>query len=78
MLFAIDKGIPVPNGEGKSKYPFADMAVGDSFLVPFVAGKSHEYTDKRLRSSAAIAQRRYEAKFVVRVVDGGVRCWRVA
>lgn len=34
MSFVIEHGVPVPLRGGKKKYPFDDMAVGDSFKFP--------------------------------------------
>lgn len=64
----VEKGIPFPR-----KYPFADMAVGDSFAVP---PEVH-------RTTVAIAALRYgrkhDMKFVVRLTpDRTLRCWRTA
>ena len=64
----VDKGIPFPQ-----KYPFADMAVGDSFVVP---PEVH-------RSTVSVAANRYGrkhgVKFTVRLTpDRTLRCWRVA
>lgn len=59
----IEKGIPVPLKKS-AKYPWKEMAVGDSF---FVAGKSSYFP-------AHDAEGR---KFTQRMVDGGLRVWRV-
>lgn len=70
----IEKGIPQPPTKGgKKKYPFGEMAIGDSFLVP---------TDNNGAGSVRCAASYYGSrhpgfKFVVRMVDGGCRCWRV-
>ena len=63
----IDKNVPLPK-----KYPFAQMAVGDSFLVPL--GTS--------RFAVGQAAKRYGVehgvKFTVRQMpDGSFRCWRL-
>lgn len=62
----IDKAIPIPRF-----YPFEQMEVGDSFVLP------HEK-----RNAAQMAMRRFSKqtnrKFVMRVMDSGeLRCWRV-
>ena len=64
---AIDKGVPMPK-----RYPFAEMDVGDSFVVP----------PNIARTTVAIAALRYSrkhgVKFVVRLTpDRTLRCWRV-
>jgi hypothetical protein len=63
----IEKDIPVPR-----KYPFADMAVGDSFAVP---SDVHRTT---VAISALRYGRKHGMKFVVRMVaDRTFRCWRI-
>ena len=62
----IDKNVPLPQ-----KWPFSDMKVGDSFLVP----------DDIHRSTVTVAASRYGAKhkmrFTVRLTeDRKLRCWR--
>ena len=66
----IEKGIPLP-AHGNTKYPFADMVVGDSFLMSIE-------THQKLRVAANAYGKRHAMKFSVRVVESGVRCWRVA
>lgn len=68
----ITKSVPIPtNAPGrKSKYPFMDMDVGDSFLVSGTCGKN-------LRAAATFTSSKYGLKFTVRKVPGGHRCWRI-
>jgi hypothetical protein len=68
MAFEIEKGVPrqAPN----VKYPFADMQVGDSFLVP-------RGTARIVASAAVWAAARGYGKFSCRTVEGGVRVWRI-
>ena len=77
--FPIERGIPAPRLSRYRKYPFADMAVGDSFFVPGV--------QPRLLRSAARGWVTYNLErdgiaFAVRksVANGvsGVRVWRVS
>jgi hypothetical protein len=83
MTAPIDKHLPAPppaNGRPR-KYPFPDMAVGDSFAVP-LAGETYEGENMaavRLRSSAIRYARTHGGKFTVRTDRevGEVRCWRV-
>lgn len=70
-MFKIEKEVPLP--DKKQKYPFPEMAVGDSFFFegsPKVGGQ--------VRTAAAIYCRRKGAgkHFVIRTVPGGFRCWR--
>lgn len=67
----IDKDIPPPENKPgpQTKYPWADMDVGDSF---FAEGKSTNHfstTTKRYRDKGW--------KFTTRTVDGGTRVWRI-
>ena len=67
----ITKGLPTPRGR-KSKYPFRDMEVGDSFFSP---GSS-------VIGIHGCARRHRPMKFTCRSVveDGvaGIRVWRIA
>lgn len=68
--FKIEKNVPIPaDRRKKSKYPWKEMEIGDSFFVP---GKgTHEFR------AVPGAQKRYGMKFTMRAVEGGVRVWRV-
>ena len=64
----IEKNIPLP-----SKYPFADMEIGDSFAVP----------PHIKRTAVSVSALRYGDKhgmqFTVRLMpDRTLRCWRTA
>lgn len=67
MPVTIEKGVPLPGRAFKSEYPFAQMEVNDSFLVPGV---------KSVATKNAAAQTGF--KFKTKKVDGGCRVWRVA
>ena len=73
MMFRIDKNIPVPLTSGMGRptiYPFADMAVGDSILVPVnKAGGA--------RVSAYYHGKIHKKKFTAQRVADGYRIWRV-
>ena len=86
--YKIEKGIPPPQMQGMEPrpipYPFADMEMGDSFLIP----ETNESKAERLRLAVVkVAERfrnRYKADFAARGrverQDGrclGVRVWRV-
>lgn len=73
-MIEIEKGITMPERQNKRKviYPFDNMNVGDSF---FVGNASHA------KMTAAIQYRQRKApsrKYAARMVDGGVRVWRVS
>ncbi len=73
-LIQVEKNIPVPPrryGPTHSKYPFATMGVGESFLFP--------PTIRFPWSSVRTARQRYAPKtFEYRKLPEGVRCWRTA
>ena len=71
--YVIEKNVPLvqKNGAGrKPKYPFSQMEVGDSFMVP--GGNL-----KTMQSTARIAGLRLGRKFKAQEQEGGVRVWRV-
>lgn len=72
-MIEIDKGIPLLKARN-AKYPFRAMLVGDSFFVP----DSSRKTRRLITNNAVAAAKRIGFKFSVRLVEGGVRCWRVA
>ena len=77
-MFEVRKDVPIPaavrEGFAKpSKYPFADMAVGDMFFVPGAK--------KSFSSLASAAGKRLGRKFSTRAVTdngvAGIGCWRI-
>lgn len=75
MAYEIEGDIPLPKKASRganAKYPFASLAVGQSFLAR--DGK----TNCLSACARAWAKRNgAAARFAVRTVDGGVRVWRV-
>lgn len=79
-VIKLESGIPIP-GYGKGvaggcKYPLLlVMQVGDSFLIP---------TDGTCQNATGVRNyiypwsKNHGQKHTVRIVDGGVRVWRVA
>jgi hypothetical protein len=73
----IQKGIPIPNvkprgrcGTSPSKYPWAQMEPGDSFLMPsHVAPNSFWMLTKNASKDGR--------EFKIYKTDNGYRCWRV-
>ena len=66
-------------------YPFADMAVGDSFDAPNDMGFTARKCSRRGNSICYCSRgyaKKYNptAKFTTRTIDDGatIRCWRVA
>jgi hypothetical protein len=70
----IDRNVPLPVGRNfrRTKYPFASMEVGDSFVFPASANESSA------RSQSNVAGRKSGRKFSVRKTEAGLRCWRIA
>lgn len=70
----IEKNIPVPSPHAaREKYPFHQMEIGDSFVVP---------VDRRTAASAACTwyKKKHGMRFVTRTTEDGkfVRVWRIA
>jgi hypothetical protein len=79
--FPIDSDIPMPTaGAGRPpKYPWRELAPGDSFFVA-ISNKPGAPSRKTLATLAAVASRRLGRKYVTRLVfergRQGVRIWR--
>lgn len=67
MTIEIDKHVPIPPS---GKYPFDELEIGDSFLVP--NANSHN-----IAAASYAGARRTGYKFRTKTVDGGVRVWRI-
>jgi hypothetical protein len=82
LSFKIEQGVPAPCTASnlrqgrKLKYPFADLKVGDSFLVPET--KDVRKRADQVKSVASSFGRRHGVKLATQVVDGGIRVWRLA
>jgi hypothetical protein len=73
-MVAIEKGIPIPPRTRKSrvtKWPFAELEVGDSFLMTGVC-RGTAYSTVQSKS------KRFGREFCHRAVEGGFRIWRVS
>jgi hypothetical protein len=80
VQFVIEHDVPLVDpkdlergGAKQSKYPFAEMQVGDSF-----AFDAPPPLGERMRGRASAYGRANGKKFVVRIGHGKGRCWRVA
>jgi hypothetical protein len=71
-MFAIEKGVPMPEPRKRLSYPFRCMAVGDSFVF--------SRTDSARISMAANAFGNSNGcKFSVRKISDELsRCWRIS
>lgn len=68
-MIAIDKNIKMPtSGDGRRKYPWSDMEIGDSFVFTGV----HGYETARTAS-----KRFAPKKFSARTEGDHFRIWRV-
>ena len=65
----VEKSVPLP--EGKKRYPYASMDVGDSFFVG--DGKLQVVCNANYRAS-----KRLGMQFIARKEPEGVRVWRVS
>lgn len=78
--FKIEKGIPAPDrhgGRGNPRFPFHDMEVGDSFLVPL--GEAPHKVRSVLSNAIAVFHLRNKPKRLTsKTTDDGIRVWRTA
>ena len=82
----IDKAVPTPTerftaAKLRANYPFAEMAVGDSFFLDAEHEGMSIYAGSKTPRIAMIASRfgkKNAKKFSTRSIDGGVRIWRIA
>ena len=74
VAMQIEKNIPLPGGvDPRERYPFPDMAIGDSFMIVDATWI------KNLRSAAYMYSRRHPGtRFTCRRHGEGWRLWRVA
>jgi uncharacterized protein (DUF2249 family) len=88
-LITIEKNVPLPSenvSPFRQKYPWREMDVGDSFLLwsADTNRKKRTYAKDKKRhtqnaqSLISYQHRKRPERFVWRVVDDGVRVWRVS
>lgn len=73
--YKVEKGIPIPPKKTFSKYPFAILEIGDSFLVPFKG--NHSNPGLLANRVGANCRRFVGKKFCYRIIEDGVRVWRI-
>lgn len=83
MTFSIENGIEMPKrarGRAPTKFPIADMAVGQSFLIPCDTADKKALTNWRRKFLVAKTAflKQFEGEFKTATVDGGIRVWRTA
>lgn len=86
MTFKLESNVEVPPRAAPDrapKYPFKEMAVGQSFLVPVTKEDSDiNRIRRRMNSACGTAQRSIkkasgtDVRFTSRTVEEGVRVWR--
>jgi hypothetical protein len=69
--YRIEKDIPIPPQKRRSRYPFEDMAVGDSFIVPVSKRNSLAGSISRFQNFIDSSK-----EFTYRQMDDGYRVWR--
>jgi hypothetical protein len=79
-MIKIDKKVAIPHVMSGSKtprvYPFPDMKIGDSFLIK---GEDTKRIQHNIASSYFVFTKSKQLtwRFTTRIVEGGVRCWRI-
>lgn len=78
-MFNVESGVPmvgVRRGRKPTHFPFVDMDIGDSFVIPF------DSSDAKLvanwRRKILNAKRGMDAQFATALVADGLRVWRTA
>lgn len=75
MKIKVERGVPAPpRTASRTKYPFADMEVGDSF---FMSAAFPEHERGRVSAAACAYAKKHGVKFSTKVFDTGVRTWRI-
>jgi hypothetical protein len=66
----IEDDIPVPTTP-RSKYPFEEMVIGQSFFAPGVTSVNRQYWER-------ITGRKFLTRLAVKDGVNGMRCWRTS
>lgn len=76
MTITIEKGIPAPTKpSSRSKFPFGEMEVGDSFVVELNGHASWAFAFEAIQ----YAQNKHNIKLTTRLVEPAKRrVWRTA
>lgn len=87
LKFAVDRGVAVPSKAAPTPYPFDDMKVGDSFLIPYPEeAEKSERAIFWIRAQSNVQQsfknwklnnprKRSNLMLTTRSTDDGLRCW---
>ena len=76
--FVVEKGIPVAMWARQGKYPWHEMEVGDSFMVPGLTENKTPTGAYKVTAAVAYFNSKHKQKFTARTVEGGMRVWRIA
>jgi uncharacterized protein (DUF2249 family) len=75
-MIKIEQGVPIPgNITRKTKYPFREMKIGESFFL--TDHEDPERTRKRVSAAATMFCANKDYKFKTQVFETGVRVWRI-
>lgn len=75
--YRVESGVPMPAPRCPvDVYPFLDMKRGDSFLIPCEEAKAKRIQSRVWTAARNFGKRNGGCKFITRIVEGGVRCWR--
>jgi len=87
--YEIEKGIPIPDmrrpgnkngmGRGHKIYPFANMKIGDSFVIPPRNGINYDARRQSMLSSLRKFNKLHKTKIKItsRSSKSGLRVWRI-
>ena len=70
----VERGIEMPNPRVVFSYPYEDMDVGDSFVVPVLMKRK---TLQNVLNANYRASKRLGWKFIARTEGEQIRVWRV-
>jgi len=78
VKYTVERGVPIPNtAHGNKLQPLSfsgqlrSLKKGQSILVP-------DKTQERVAATGAVVCKKTGQKYTTRLVDGGVRIWRVS
>lgn len=69
----IETNIKMPKYDGRSKYPWEELEIGDSFLLD-----SNHHRRSGYEMAAERSRRSSPKQFKARKVEQGTRIWRIA
>lgn len=72
MNYEIEKTVPIPS---RRRYPIKNLNIGESFLVPTQDVSTGTYST--LTTICGREKRKTGKRFTVRLVEDGIRVWRV-